>query len=126
MNILPVMSDAFDVTAGYTLVAAALSAEGTDYLGFASSIGSLTPTTYLENTIEALYTYNLTGQVSYKTVFAMTGTLAQDVFTSITANGTTLTSASANSYGSGGGSTSWEWYTTRMFDTTTMYSVTIT
>ena len=103
MNILPVMSNAFEVTEGYILNSDDSGLEK----GFISgSLGSITPATFGGYTITGLYTKygggnENTGQFSLDN----TG-LAQDFFTSIDVLGVTKLSADAT-YGSG----VWTWTT---------------
>ena len=127
MNIQPVESASFNI-GGWVLTAVATSAEGTDYVGFFTSpaIGSIAPTTFLGNTITTLGTHNLTGFTTYNTGLIITGNLAQNVFTSITCNSTTLTPAGASVYTFLGGTTLWQWDTIRLLSAAGTYSVTIT
>lgn len=67
--------------------------------------GSISPTTYNGATIRKLFAETDTPN----TVFAVSGDVSQNFFTSIKVGAITLTSASADSFSSGGGQTSWGW-----------------
>jgi len=98
-DILSVESNTFDIS-GYILT----SAQVGDSIGFISgTMGSVAPTTFLGQTVTALYT-NFPG-ASNGGIFTLdNASLPQDFFTSITVGGVTKLTADAT-YGSG----TWTW-----------------
>lgn len=99
----------------YTLVSGSL--EG--IFGYAvGAIGSMTPDAFSGATINGFYSTN-------NTFFTLSGSHAQNVFTSIVANGITLTSVGADVFTDSGTDTTWEWYSTSVFADTNTYPVTI-
>jgi len=86
----------------WTLTADSIS--GGDIFGMNFALGSISPTTYSGSTIQLL-----ANQVSTSKLWIqIQGVHAQSFFTSITVNGTTLTSASATTFTNGTNSY-WEW-----------------
>jgi len=103
-NPAPVISNTFSIP-GYILTSANL---GSDTFGKDTISGSITPATYAGATIRQVKTAYVDVPdpgLDYTTTFALSGAHAQSLFTTITINGVTFTSASATF----NGSNQWEW-----------------
>ena len=119
MNILPVMSNAFDISNLWTLTSVEMpfgppSLYGTIQIAGLDienpPQGSIVPISFDGHTINALYSTTAFGD---KTSLYLAGNIAQNFFTSITINGTILLSADVTvySYSAGIDSTLWRWST---------------
>jgi len=100
----PAVSNTFGIP-GYILTSANL---GSDTFGKDTISGSINPTTYAGATIRQVKTAYFDvpdPDFDYTTTFALSGGHAQSLFTTITINGVTFTSASATF----NGSNQWEW-----------------
>jgi len=104
-----VVSDLFNIEEPTHTVIAATN--GFDY-GFAPALSgsSINPTTYSGSTIEGIFYAFASG-----IVVVMDGIHAQDFFASVTFNGVTLLSASADQFQQLGDSTQWEWFGGNVF-----------
>ena len=103
-NPAPVISNTFGIP-GYILTSANL---GADTFGKDTISGSISPTTYAGVSIRQVKTAYVDVPdpgFDYTTTFALSGAHSQNLFTTITINGATFTSASATF----NGTNQWEW-----------------